>query len=159
MMGSDEYDDEKPVHEVHLSEFCMGRYPVTNEQYGRFLAENPGMPEPKYWGDRRLNQASQPVVGVSWEDAVNYAKWAGLQLPTEAQWEYACRAGTTTQYYTGDTEEDLDRAGWYDGNSGGELHPVGEKEPNAWGLYDMHGNVGMVPGLVRRLSCGFRDKS
>jgi formylglycine-generating enzyme required for sulfatase activity len=81
------------------------------------------------------------VVGVSWEDARKYAQWTGLQLASEAQWEYACRAGTRTRYYTGDAEEDLDRAGWYNGNSGGKLHPVGQKEPNVFGLYDMHGNV------------------
>ncbi|GBC61833.1 hypothetical protein DENIS_2795 [Desulfonema ishimotonii] len=141
MMGSTEFEAEQPVHEVHLSEFYMGRYPVTNEEYGRFMAENEDAPEPKYWGDRRFNQPRQPVVGVSWYDAVKYAQWAGLRLPTEAQWEYACRAGTATRYYTGDTEAGLDRIGWYGLNSGGILHPVGEKEPNAFGLYDMHGNV------------------
>ncbi len=64
-----------------------------------------------------------------------------MRLPSEAEWEYACRANTITRYYTGDTDKDLDRAGWYRENSGGELHPVGDKEPNAYGLYDMHGNV------------------
>jgi formylglycine-generating enzyme required for sulfatase activity len=146
MMGSPEteegrYDDESPLHEVRVSDFYMGRYPVTNEEYGRFLAENKEMKEPGNWGDRNFNQPRQPVVGVSWEDAQVYAKWAGLQLPSEAQWEYACRAGTTTRFYTGDKEEDLSRAGWYSKNSGSSLHPVGEKEPNAFGLYDMHGNV------------------
>ena len=81
------------------------------------------------------------MVGVSWDDAGRYAAWAGLRLPSEAEWEYACRANTKTRYYTGDMQKDLDRAGWYRENSGEELHPVGEKEPNAWGLYDMHGNV------------------
>lgn len=141
MMGSDEYDDEKPVHEVRVSDFYMGRYPVTNEQYAVFLKENPEAEEPRFWGDRNFNQPRQPVVGVSWHNANQYAEWAGLCLPSEAQWEYACRAGTATRYYTGDTEEDLDRAGWYDENSGGKLHPVGEKEPNQFGLYDMHGNI------------------
>ncbi len=146
MMGSPEdkegrYAWESPLHEVQISDFYLGRYPVTNEQYGRFLADNPELQEPDYWGDRNFNQPHQPVVGVSWHDAQQYAEWAGLRLPGEAQWEYACRAGTTTRYYTGDAENDLDLAGWYDGNSGGTLHPVGEKEPNAFGLYDMHGNI------------------
>jgi formylglycine-generating enzyme required for sulfatase activity len=145
MMGSPEteegrFNSESPLHEVRVSDFYMGRYPVTNEEYGRFLAENKGIKEPRFWGRRGNNQARQPVV-VSWHEAQAYAKWAGLQLPSEAQWEYACRARTTTRYYTGDKEEDLSRAGWYYKNSGGKLHPVGEKEPNAFGLYDMHGNV------------------
>jgi formylglycine-generating enzyme required for sulfatase activity len=64
-----------------------------------------------------------------------------LHLPSEAEWEYACRAGTQTRYYTGDKASDPDRAGWYSGNSGSKLHAVGEKEANAFGLYDMHGNA------------------
>ncbi len=146
MMGSPESekgrdDDEGPVHEVHVPAFYMGRYPVTNEEYGRYLKANPNIQEPSLWSDRKYNQPSQPVVGVSWRDANRYAEWAGLELPTEAQWEYACRAGTTTRFYTGNDDSDLDRAGWFSNNSGGQTHPVGEKEPNDFGLYDMHGNV------------------
>ena len=146
MMGSPEeeegrYDRESPLHEVQVSEFYMGRYSVTNEEYGRFLAEHSDMKEPEYWGNRKYNQPNQPVVGVSWDDAIQYAAWADLRLPSEAEWEYACRAKTTTRFYTGDTENDLERVGWYEGNSDNKLHPVGEKEPNGFGLYDMHGNV------------------
>ena len=146
MMGSPEtekerFESEGPLHEVRVKDFYMGKYPVTNEEYGRFLEENPDIPEPKYWADRAFNQPKQPVVGVSWEDAAAYAGWAGLELPSESQWEYACRAKTRTRFYTGDLEEDLDRAGWYEKNSGGRHHPVGEKIPNGFGLYDMHGNV------------------
>jgi formylglycine-generating enzyme required for sulfatase activity len=146
LMGSpdsekDRDNDEGPQHLVRVPEFCIGRYPVTNEEYGRFLAENPKAQEPKYWAQREFNQPRQPVVGVSWEDAQLYARWAGLQLPSEAQWEYACRAGTKTRYYSGNTEKDLDRVGWYQENSDDKLHPVGEKEANGFGLYDMHGNV------------------
>lgn len=132
---------EGPQHEVEISRFYLGRYPVTNEEYRRFLEANPGTTEPEYWGDRRYNQPRQPVVGVSWDDASRYAEWAGLRLPTEAEWECACRAGTTTRYHSGDNEEDLARVGWYKGNSEDRLHPVGEKEANGFGLFDMHGNV------------------
>ena len=146
MLGSPEteeerFRDEGPRHEVRVADFYLGRYPVTNEEYARFLAANPGEPEPALWSDRRFNQARQPVVGVSWEEAQRYCAWAGLRLPSEAEWEYACRAGTTTRYHSGDAEADLARVGWYAANSGGQLHAVGEKEPNAFGLYDMHGNV------------------
>jgi formylglycine-generating enzyme required for sulfatase activity len=146
MMGSPEneegrFDWEGPPHPVQVPGFYMGRYPVTNAQYGKFLAENPEAAEPEYWSDRSLNQPRQPVVGISWEEARAYARWADLRLPTEAEWEYACRAGSTTRYHSGNSETDLDRVGWYEKNSEGQLHPVGEKEANAFGLYDMHGNV------------------
>ena len=111
------------------------------EEYGRFLRENSDVQEPEYWGNDKFNQPKQPVVGVSWHDAKRYCAWAGLRLPSEAEWEYACRAGTTTRYHSGDGETDLDRVGWYKKNAGSRLHPVGEKEPNGFGLYDMHGNV------------------
>jgi formylglycine-generating enzyme required for sulfatase activity len=140
MMGSNELEDEKPVHVVMVPDFYIGRYPVTNEEYGRFI-EATGYREPLFWDHLHYNQRRQPVVGVGWDDAKAFAKWAGLQLPTEARWEYACRSGTSTRYYTGDSENDLDRAGWYAKNSGNKLHRVGEKEQNAFGLYDMHGNV------------------
>jgi formylglycine-generating enzyme required for sulfatase activity len=146
MMGSPEhekgrYDDESPLHKVNVPDFYIGRYPVTNRQYGLFLKENPGVSEPKFWADRKFNRPSQPVVGVAWDDVRRYAEWAGLRMPTEAEWEYACRAGTTTRFYNCDEDSDLDRIGWYANNSKGQTHPVGEKEPNGFGLYDMHGNV------------------
>jgi formylglycine-generating enzyme required for sulfatase activity len=129
-------DDERQ-HRVKVSSFWLARYPVTNEQYGRFLKENPHIKPPEFWGNRRFNQAQQPVVGVTWYDAAAFAKWAGGRLPTEAEWEYACRAGTTGARY----DDDLDAIAWWDKNSGGATHPVGQKKPNAWGLYDMLGNV------------------
>ena len=145
MMGApeseSENDRERPVHTVKVNSFYLGRYPVTNEQYARFLEAVPGSPAPEYWSNRSYNQPHQPVVGVSWEDARAYAEWAGLRLPSEAEWEYACRAGSSTRYCNGDSEEHLDRVGWCRENSGNKLHPVGEKEPNEFGLYDMHGNV------------------
>ncbi|MBW1803114.1 MAG: formylglycine-generating enzyme family protein, partial [Deltaproteobacteria bacterium] len=134
-------DDEGPVHKVEVPGFDMGKYPVTNEQYARFLEKNSDASEPRFWADRKYNQPRQPVVGVSWGDAKQFAKWAGLRLPSEAEWEYACRAGTKTRYHSGNTDKDLGKAGWYSGNSGGKLHAVGQKEPNDFGLHDMHGNV------------------
>jgi formylglycine-generating enzyme required for sulfatase activity len=135
------YGDEGPQHEVTVDSFYIGRYPVTNEEYGKFLKAKPGEQEPAYWGDRRYNKPRQPVVGVSWNDARRYAEWAGLRLPSEGEWEYACRAGTSSRYHSGDDEDDLTRDGWYHSNSGGKPHPVGEKEANAFGLCDVHGNV------------------
>ena len=82
---SERSNDEGPLHEVQVPDFYLGRYPVTNEEYGRFLRENPEVKEPEYWADRRFNSLRQPVVGVSWEDAWRYAAWAGLRLPSEAE--------------------------------------------------------------------------
>jgi formylglycine-generating enzyme required for sulfatase activity len=143
-MGSERgVEDEKPVHTVVLTKgFWIGRYVVTNEDYRRFLeGQRDGVKPPEYLDDRRFNQPQQPVVGVSWKDAAAYCKWAGGRLPTEAEWEYACRAGSPHEYCFGDDESQLGDYAWYRGNSDRELHPVGGKLPNAWGLYDMHGNV------------------
>lgn len=145
-MGFNEPDEmriywEGPQHSVRVQGFFMGRFPVTNKEYNQFISENPKVSTPNSWGVRQFSGDRHPVVGVSWDDAQRYAEWAGLQLPNEAQWEYACRAGTSTHFYNGNSEKDLDRAGWYVYNSGGDIHPVGEKEPNAFGLYDMHGNI------------------
>ncbi|MDP8225188.1 MAG: SUMF1/EgtB/PvdO family nonheme iron enzyme [Candidatus Lernaella stagnicola] len=142
MMGRSEDDevrrwsDELPRHSVTLNEFYLGRYPVTNEEYGRFLTDNPKSKEPEFWADRKWNQPTQPVVGVTWDDAKAFAEWAGGRLPSEAEWEFACRTGTTGSRYG-----TLDEIAWYKGNSNGQLQPVGLKKPNAFGLYDTLGNV------------------
>jgi formylglycine-generating enzyme required for sulfatase activity len=135
------FDREAPLHEVKLPPFFMAATPVTNAQYARFLESTPDTDKPGYWADRRYNQPDQPVVSVSWDDAVRFCQWAGVRLPTEAQWEYACRAGTDTRYWSGDEESDLERVGWFVGNSAGVLQPVARKQANPWGLHDMHGNV------------------
>ncbi|MCK6504090.1 SUMF1/EgtB/PvdO family nonheme iron enzyme [Myxococcota bacterium] len=122
--------DERPRHRVRIGRpFRLGRTPVTAGQYRAFdPAVGPGPDD-------------LPVVGVDWYEARLYCVWLGGRLPTEAEWEYACRAGTTTAWWSGDSEADLARVGWYDQNSGMTLHPVGGKPANPWGLHDLHGNV------------------
>jgi len=138
---------EGPQHQVRMSPFWIGRYPVTNEEYGRFLKENPRARTPQYWGDRSFNQAKQPVVGVTWDDASAFAEWVGGRLPREAEWEYACRAKTLTPRYAAD----LDAIAWYGSrNKSRGPRPVGQKKPNAWGLHDMLGNVWEWCGDGRR---------
>ena len=135
-------DNEKPAHSVTLTKPCyMGKFPVTQQAYERvigFLPPTLGL---------FCGHYDWPVGAVSWDEAQAFCKKLTEQtkqtvrLPTEAEWEFACRAGTTTTYYSGDTEADLARVAWYSANSKGTLHPVGQKVPNAFGLYDMHGNV------------------
>lgn len=120
--------------------FLLGTLSGANAQYALYLRAKPKSSEPKFWADRLFNQPRQPLVGVSREEARQYADWAGLCLPSEAEWEYAFRAGTLTRFYAGDKEADLERVGWFFGNSKGKLHPVGEKGPNAFGLFDMYGD-------------------
>ncbi len=141
LMGSPDdeegrWRDEGPRHEVTVRPFLLAATAVTNLQYERFLAASSDAVVPAYWGDPRFNNAQQPVVGVSWEDARAFASWAGGRLPSEAEWEYACRAGSDEPRYG-----DLDEIAWWTGNSGGRLHSVGTRSPNRLGLYDMIGNV------------------
>ena len=143
MMGSNEFDREKPIHEVTVSSFCMGKYPVTQEQWQAIalldkididLNPNPS----RFEGDKK------PVDSVSWNMGVEFCKRLSkltgkdYRLPSEAEWEYACRAGTTTKYYFGD---DLDPSLANYGNNLGGTSSVGSFPPNGFGLYDMHGNV------------------
>ena len=162
MMGSPanergRFDNEGPQHQVTISSFYMGKTEVTQKEYQEIMGKNPS----KYKGDNR------PVEKVSWFDAIEYCNrssqrerltpayaisgsgnnrtvtWDknanGYRLPTEAEWEYACRAGTITAYNTGATFSA--NTGWYIENSDMGTHPTGQKPANAWGLYDMHGNV------------------
>ena len=146
LMGSPDseegrFGDESPQHAVDVPMFFLGRYPVTNEEYARFLAAHPNAVEPLEWGNPRFNQARQPVVGLSSYEARLFCQWAGGRLPSEAEWEYAARAATTTRFYHGDDKERFEEHAWSFENSGDVTHPVGEKPPNAFGLHDMLGNV------------------
>ena len=146
MMGSDNGDsDEKPVHQVTISnDFWMGKTEVTQGQWKAVMGSSPSAMSDlgqEFFGDNK------PVVRVSWDDAQDFvrklnAKNEGTyRLPTEAEWEYACRAGSTTKYSYGDGDGSLGSYAWYGSNSGNKPHEVATKQPNAWGLYDMHGNV------------------
>jgi formylglycine-generating enzyme required for sulfatase activity len=143
--------DESPQHRVSLDSFYMDKCEVTVGQYKEFLRATGHSSPPKWaldypisdnhpWTPRYAITDNHPIVGVSWEDANAYARWAGKRLPTEAEWEYACRAGSTGEYTSGDYEDALSEHAWYWFNSHEKPHPVGQKKPNAWGLYDMHGN-------------------
>jgi formylglycine-generating enzyme required for sulfatase activity len=143
MMGSPDLEKERmanegPQHEVTISNpFYLGVTEVTQTQYQAVMGANPS----------QFKGPTNPVERVSWHEAVEFCRRlsekAGkiFRLPTEAEWEYACRAGTKTRYSFGDSESVLGDYAWSGSNSGGKTHPVGQKKPNPWGLYDMNGNV------------------
>ena len=132
-------EDEKTAHSVHLDVYYIDKYPVTNARYKSFM-EATGHPAPLYLDDVRFNQPNHPVVGVSWNDANAYAKWAEKRLPTEAEWEKAVRGGLIGKKYPwGDEPPDRTLAN-FGGNERGTT-PVGKYPPNGFGLYDMSGNV------------------
>ena len=138
IMGSDMgYIDEKPAHKVYLDSYYIDKYEVTFDKYDKFC-EATGREKPS---DKNGGRGNRPAINVSWKDAVTYAKWAGKRLPTEAEWEKACRAGSTGKWCFGDNESEVENYAWYRGNSDNKTHPVGEKKPNAWKIYDMYGNV------------------
>ncbi len=177
-------EKEEPVHSVTVNSFDIASTEVTVGQFRKFTEETGYKTEAERgdqawvvfkgewmkrpdvtWKNPYIPQTdTHPVVCVSWNDAQEFCAWLSkktgqkIGLPNEAEWEYACRAGSETRYYTGNSENDLDRAGWYWRNSGDThltgdysliklnenhcgTHPVGTKPPNAWGLYDMTGNV------------------
>ena len=138
-------------HKVIISKpFFIGKFPVTEGQYFNVTGNRTS-----FYIDYK-----KPIVDISWSEAKEFCTRLNFlfkdklpenysfSLPTEAQWEYACRAGTTTSLNSGknitsysDICKNLDEVGWYKENSGGQIHQVGQKKPNAWGIYDMHGNV------------------
>jgi len=145
--------DEMPVHKVSISPFWMDHYEVVQEEFRKYQ-----LPDPSHF-----KGAKQPLDQINWTDAALYCNersraeglepcydektWecnfiaGGYRLPTEAEWEYACRAGSGSQYSFGNSAGALKDHAWYTQNSSGTTHPVGQKKPNVWGLYDMHGNV------------------
>ena len=152
LMGDKDEADAKP-HEVAVNSFFMDKTLVTQDQYEKAMGENPS----------RWKGTNNPVEQVRWSDAVRFCNkrseleglqpcydlktWKcdfdkdGYRLPTEAEWEYACRAGTSTAYFFGDDPSKLGDYAWFDKNSGGRPRPVAQKQPNAWGLHDICGNV------------------
>ncbi len=130
---------EAPQHRVRITRpFFLAAHETTQAEYERVMGTNPS---------RSQGDPQQPVAHVSWHDAMEFCRELSerekrkYRLPTEAQWEYACRAGTTTRWHFGDDARQLSEYAWFKGHAGGRTHPVGRKKPNAWGLYDMHGNV------------------
>ena len=152
MGSSSGKEDEAPVREVRIDAFLMDRYEVTQAAYARYDPIN----------GSHFKGPDRPVEMVRWDDAALYCNKRsqeeglrpcydenlvcnfaadGYRLPTEAEWEYACRAGSTTDYSFGADSRQLSDYAWFAGNAEKQTHPVGQKKPNAWGLYDMYGNV------------------
>jgi formylglycine-generating enzyme required for sulfatase activity len=162
--------DEAPQHEVSLRSFALGKYDVTRGEYAAFVRET-GHPAgdgcgpdsfkwkkqaDKSWQNPGFNQTNRgPVVCISWQDAKAYTAWLNgkvrqkssasgdgpYRLPSESEWEYAARAGTTGRFWWGDDDAAAPDHAWYKANSGGHTHPAGSKDPNAFRLYDIVGNV------------------
>jgi formylglycine-generating enzyme len=159
-------DEEQ--HEVDIAEFNIGRYPVTRGQFSHFIQDSGYRTEAEKgssggfgYDGNKLTQRKEfnwrnpgfeqtddhPAVLVTYDDAQAFVRWfsqktgRACSLPTENQWEYACRAGTTSRFYGGDDDGAADRISWYKGNSGNGTRPIGQKEANAFGLFDMCGNV------------------
>jgi len=153
-MGSENWtSDESPIHEVWLSPFWMDRFEVAQEQFKKYQLSDPS----------HFKNPEHPLEQINWTDAALYCNersiaegfepcydeetWQcnfdanGYRLPTEAEWEYACRAGTNTKFSFGNDTKKLKNYAWFSDNSSGKTHPVGQKKPNLWGLYDMYGNV------------------
>ncbi len=157
-------DDEEPQHPVKIRPFWMGKTEVTWDEYDLFWKKEERTQKPARPQDKRADAISRPtppyadetfghgreghpVLCITHHAAMEYCRWLSVKtaktyrLPTEAEWEYACRAGTKTAYSFGDDPKKLDEYAWNAKNSEDMTHPVGQKKPNPWGLHDMHGNV------------------
>jgi formylglycine-generating enzyme required for sulfatase activity len=153
LMGSPDSDSEaqtgeKPQHRARITKpFLLGVHEVTVGQFRQF-AQSGEYKGSDVWKTAFASQTDDhPVVNVNWDEARAFCHWLSrgerqtYRLPSEAEWEYACRAGSTTKYCFGDGDAQLGDYAWCGSNAGGHTHPVGQKKPNAWGLHDMHGNV------------------
>ena len=166
-MGGNKYDDEKPIHQVELSTFYLSQFPVANTQYAAFLQDyqsdtikagahqGQAIIYEHRWGVQQVDGTWQPakgfenhpVINVTWYGAVAYCEWLSekegqpYRLPSEAEWEYAARGGNKSKGFPYAGGYKLKEVAWYDNNNHGQTSPVGLKQPNELGLYDMSGNV------------------
>jgi formylglycine-generating enzyme required for sulfatase activity len=129
--NAEHFMGELPAHHVNLSPFLLARVPVTQGLLALLDARRASV---------ATLERSKPAVNVTWFDAALFAMWMGCRLPTEAEWEFACGGGSAGQWSCGD-EGALSRYAWYSQNAGSELHPVATREPNPYGLFDLHGNA------------------
>lgn len=137
--------DEEPVHSVCVNEFWIGKYEITQAQWLNVMGNNPS-----YFNSEQIgtDSSNHPVEQISWDDVQEFIGRLNEQtgersfrLPTEAEWEYATRAGTTTAYSFGDNSVSAENYAWFLNNSSEMTHPVGQLQPNPWGVHDLHGNV------------------
>ncbi|HPU97148.1 MAG TPA: bifunctional serine/threonine-protein kinase/formylglycine-generating enzyme family protein [Candidatus Hydrogenedentes bacterium] len=140
LMGSDAVREQAPEQEVEVGPFWMDIYPVTVAQYARYLKET-GAPEPRFWRDALYSGPDQPVVGVSWQEALAYAKWAGKTLPTEAQWEFAARGQENRRYPWGNTPPNASLCNYGDHIGMPSVVFLHEEGQTPEGIVDLAGNV------------------
>jgi formylglycine-generating enzyme required for sulfatase activity len=146
---------ESPIQKVTITRpFYLGKYPITQAQYQAVTGKPPVKPA----GPQVAIDQLKYVDALAFCDALSQAAGIAIMLPSEAQWEYACRAGTITRFWSGDKEEDLAAVGWYRENSEMRAREVGQKPPNPWGFHDMHGNVCEFCRDVLRVSRPFPER-
>ncbi|MCC6694651.1 MAG: SUMF1/EgtB/PvdO family nonheme iron enzyme [Candidatus Hydrogenedentes bacterium] len=140
VMGNNSVPDEAPEFEFTVEPFYIDIYPVTNGQYAEFLRET-GRPAPRFWGQTEYRGADQPVIGVTWDEAAAYAAWAGKELPTEAQWDFAARGKENRKYPWGNQDADAHRANYGDFLNMPSIVSMHEEGKTPENVYDLAGNV------------------